>query len=60
MGMGVDSKARGNKIFSKGHCIRKNTAAAADSHSDANKRFYRGTTVDQEVFLPLDDSLLEK
>jgi len=39
MGMGVDSKARGNEIFSRGHCIRKNTAAAADSYSDANKCF---------------------
>ena len=39
MGMGVNGKARGNEIFSRGHCIRKNTAAAADSHSDAIKCF---------------------
>ena len=39
MGMGVDSKARGDKIFSRDHCIRKNMAAAANSHSNVNMCF---------------------
>ena len=49
-----------NEIFLRGCCIERNTAAVANSHSDANEGVQRGTAVDQEVFIPLDDPLLEK
>ena len=60
MGMLLGSKARANEIFLRDWCIGGNTAAASNSHSDANEGFQGGTAVDQEVFVPLEDPLLEK
>ena len=39
---------------------RWRTQATADAHPNADKGLETGSAVDQEVFIPLNDALLEK
>lgn len=38
----------------------ESTKAAADAHTDAHEGFQAGRAVDDQVFVPLDDALLEQ